>query len=163
MQNRRTRQPVMMVAFTVVICLNVLCVSTDPAMNWSSRSLAGFRNLFRHNNGGHLLPPIIPPSSKQYRRTHQHHSSNSSLIPSKQISNIRSVNKENILYNKARNLHSRKQPSTQHISKRRLSWNSPSKTLYPSSRSYAGGQQYSSYSRYIIKCNKQNLSDLSFL
>ena len=151
MQNRRTRQPVMMVAFTVVICLNVLCVSADPAMNWSSRSLAGFRNLFRHNNGGHLLPPIIPPSSKQNRGQYQHHSSNSSLTPSKQISNIRSVAiKEKNLYNKVRNLHSRKQPSAKHISKRRLSWHSSPNTLYPSSRSYAGGQQYNSYSRYVF-------------
>ena len=155
MQNRRTKQPVMMVAFTVVICLNVLCVSADPAMNWSSRSLAGFRNLFRHNNGGHLLPPIIPPSSKQNRRQYQNPSSNSSLTPSKQISNIRSVaNKEKNLYNKVRNLHSRKQPSTKHISKRRLSWNSTPNTLYPSSRSFASGQQYNSYSRYVFKCKK---------
>ena len=134
MQNRRTRQPVMMVSFAVVICLKFLCASADPAMNWSSRSLAGFRNLFRHNNGGHLLPPIIPSYSKHYRRQYQNSSTNSSLIPLQQTSNI----------------HSRRKPSSNHISKRRLSWNSSPKTLYQSSRTYSGGQQYNSYSRY---CN----------
>ena len=134
MQNRRTRQSVTIVPFTVVICLKLLCVSADPAMNWSSRSLAGFRNLFRHNNGGHLLPPIIPPSSKHYRRQYQNSSTNSSLVPLKQTSN---------------NIHSRRQPSKNHISKRRLSWNSSPKTLYPSSRNFQEGQQYNSYSRYL--------------
>ena len=133
MQNRRTKQPVVMVAFTVVICLNVLSISTDPGKNWSSRSLAGFRNLFLHNNGGHLLPPIIPSSKKYQRRLYQNSSSNSSLIPFKQTSNI----------------HSRKQPSTNHISKRRLSWNVSPKTLYPSSRTLGSRQQYNSYSRYV--------------
>ena len=135
MQKRRTRQPIIVVALTV-ICIHILCIYADPAINWSSRSLAGFRNLF--HKGGSNRPP-----SRQYNQ-YRNYQSNSSLVP--KLANIRSVNKDThqYSYNQARN---RPSSSTQ-ISKRRLSWNSPPNTLYPSPRTVAG-HQYNSHSRYL--------------
>ena len=135
MQKRRTRQPIIVVALTVIF-IHILCIYADPATNWSSRSLAGFRNLFPTGRSG-------KPPSRHYNQ-YRNYQSNSSLAP--QLENIRSVNKDTrqYSYNQARN---RPSSSTQ-ISKRRLSWNSPPNTLYPSPRTVSG-HQYNSHSRYL--------------
>ena len=132
-QNRRTRQPIIVVALSIIF-IHTWCTNADPAINWSSRSLAGFRNLFR--NGGDKMSSRQPSQHRKYQ-------SNSSFA--RKPTNIRPENKKDnnqVSYNQLKN---RPSSSTQ-ISKRRLSWNSPPNMLYPSTRTITG-HQYNSYSR----------------
>lgn len=134
-QNRRTGQPIIVVAISIIFIHN-WCTNADPAINWSSRSLAGFRNLFR--NGGDKMSSRQPSQHRKYQ-------SNSSFAP--KPTNIRPENKRDnnqVSYNQLKN---RPSSSTQ-ISKRRLSWNSPPNILYPSTRTITG-HQYNSHSRYL--------------
>ena len=143
MKSKRTRQSIIVVAITV-ISIHFLCIYGDPEANWSSRSLAGFRNLFRNN----VVPDKTPSRhDNQYRKFQ----SNSSLAP--KPTNTRSLNKDKnqVSYSQPRNQPShssaRSQPShSTQISKRRLSWNSSPSTLHSSTNKFIGNQ-YNSYSR----------------
>ena len=129
-----TDRPIMVVVFYVIL-INNCCINGDPAPNWSSRSLAGFRNLLRNGIG-----KMSPRQPIQSNRKHQ---SNSSFArkPANILSDYRKDN--NHVHNRLKNHPS---ASTQ-LSKRRLfSWTSPPKTRYPSPRSI-NGHQYTSYSR----------------
>ena len=130
-QTRRTGQPIIVVALSIIFIHN-LCINADPAVNWSSRSLAGFRNLFR--NEGNKMSSRQPNQHRKYQ-------SNSSFAS--KPTNIRPENKKDqVSYNQLKNRPS----SSTKISKRRLSWNSPSNMLYPSTRTITG-HQYNSHSR----------------
>ena len=81
MRKLRTKQTISGVVITLV-CLHISCVYSDPAMNWSSRSLAGFRKLFQSSKPERRTSPVQTSQSRSYQ-------SNSSVAPNR--ANILSV------------------------------------------------------------------------
>ena len=81
MRKLRTKQTISGVVIALV-CLHMSCVYSDPAMNWSSRSLAGFRKLFQSSKPERRTSPEQTSQSRSYQ-------SNSSVAPNR--ANILSV------------------------------------------------------------------------
>ena len=148
MRKLRTKQTISGVVITLV-CLHISCVYSDPAMNWSSRSLAGFRKLFQSSKPERRTSPVQTSQSRSYQ-------SNSSVAPNR--ANILSVRNDNNkrTYTQPRN---RLSPSTQ-ITKRKSSWSLPNIIGSTSPRG-STGHQYNSHSRYNIHSYKVKFMVLS--
>ena len=144
MRKLRTKQTISGVVITLV-CLHISCVYSDPAMNWSSRSLAGFRKLFQSSNPERRTSPAQTSQSRSYQ-------SNSSVAPNR--ANILSVRNDNNkrTYTQPRN---RLSPSTQ-ITKRKSSWSLPD-IIGSTSPRESSGHQYKSHSRYDVYFYELNI------
>ena len=144
MRKLRTKQTISGVVITLV-CLHISCVYSDPAMNWSSRSLAGFRKLFQNSRPEQRTSPAQTSQTRSYQ-------SNSSVAPNR--ANILSVRNDNNkrTYTQPRN---RLSPSTQ-ITKRKSSWSLPN-IIGSTSPRESSGHQYKSHSRYDVYFYELNI------
>ena len=150
MRKLRTKQTLSGVVITL-LCLHISCAYSEPAMNWSSRSLAGFRNLFQSSKPERRTSPAQTSQSRSYQ-------SNSFVAPNPAI--ILSARNDNNkrTYTQPRN---RLSPSTQ-ITKRKSSWSLPN-IIGSTSPRESTGHQYKSQSRYRAYLYKVNIECSFFL